>query len=187
MIFKQTYMSFRKAHSTQHALFKLLHSRQKELDSSSFIGTILMNLSKAYDCLPHDLIIAKFEGFGLIKNSLKLLLDYSDEWKQLVKIESSYSFWSDVKGDVLQGSILGPLLFNVFINCFFMFIEDCEICTFADGNTLYSDGMELSSILENLKHDMKIIWNLFRINSLKARPKKFQLWSLVKYNVIKWN
>ena len=187
MIFKQTYMSFRKAHSTQHALFKLLHSRQKELDSSSFIGTILMNLSKAYDCLPHDLIIAKFEGFGLIKNSLKLLLDYSDEWKQLVKIEFSCSFWSDVKGDVLQGSIVGPLLFNVFVNYFFMFIEGCEICTFTDGNTLYSDGMELSSILENLKHDMKIIWNLFRINSLKARPKKFQLWSLVKYNVIKWN
>ena len=52
---------FRKAHSTQHALFKLLHSWQKELDNAGFIGTILMDLSKAYDCLPHDHIIAKFE------------------------------------------------------------------------------------------------------------------------------
>ena len=50
---------FRKAHSTQHALFRLLQKWQKELDSSGIVGTILMDLSKAYDCLPHDLIIAK--------------------------------------------------------------------------------------------------------------------------------
>ena len=54
-----------------------------------------------------------------------------------------------------------------------MFIENCEICNFADDNTLYSGGMELSSILENLKHDTKILkW--FRINSLKANPREFQ-------------
>ena len=85
-------MSFRKAHSTQHALFKLLHSWQKELDSSSFIGTILMNLSKAYDCLPHDLIIAKFEAHGLSKSSPKLLLEYLEGRKQSVKIVTSCSF-----------------------------------------------------------------------------------------------
>ena len=67
---------FRKAHSTQHALFKLLHNFQKELDNLGFIDTILMDLSKAYDCLPHDLIIAKFEAYDVHKNSRKLLLDY---------------------------------------------------------------------------------------------------------------
>ena len=67
---------FRKAHSTQHALFKLLYSWQKELDNSGFIGIILMDLSKAYNCLPHDLIIAKFEAYDVHINSRKLLLDY---------------------------------------------------------------------------------------------------------------
>ena len=67
---------FRKVRSTQHALFKLLHSWQKELDNSGFIGIIPMDLSKADDCLSHNLIIAKFKAYGLIKNSLKLLLDY---------------------------------------------------------------------------------------------------------------
>ena len=56
---------FRKAHSTQHALFKLLQRWQKELDNSGLVGTIMMDLSKTYGCLPHDLIIAKFEAYGL--------------------------------------------------------------------------------------------------------------------------
>ena len=67
---------FRKAHSTQHDLFKLLQQCQKELDNSGLVGTILMDLSKAYGCLPHDLIIAKLEAYGLSKSSLSLLRDY---------------------------------------------------------------------------------------------------------------
>ena len=61
-----------------------------------------------------------------------------------------------------------------------MFIENCEICNFADDNTLYSSGIELSSILENLKHDTKTILKWFRINSLKANPGKFQFMILGK-------
>ena len=68
----------------------------------------------------------------------------------------SYSFYSDVKRDVPQGSILGSLLFDVVINDLFIFIENHEICNFADENTLYSGGMELSIILENLKHGIKL-------------------------------
>ena len=112
---------FRKTHSTQHDLFESLHSWQKELDNSGLIGTILMYLSKAYDCLHHDLVIAKFEAYGLRKNNLKLLLDHLEGRKQRVKIGSSCSFWSNVKRGATQGSILGPLLFNVFVNDLFMF------------------------------------------------------------------
>ena len=72
----QILCGFRKAHSTQHALFRLLQSWQRELDESGYVGTILMDLSKAYDCIPHQLLIAKLEAYGLHKNSLNLLADY---------------------------------------------------------------------------------------------------------------
>ena len=66
---------FRKAHSTQHVLFKLLQSLQQVLDNGGFIGRILMDLSKAFDCIPHNLLIAKLECYDVDKASLRLLLD----------------------------------------------------------------------------------------------------------------
>ena len=64
---------FRKAYSTQHTLFKFLQPCQEELDKSGFVGTILMDLSKAYDCLPHDLLVSKFEAYGIDKTGLNLI------------------------------------------------------------------------------------------------------------------
>ena len=66
-----------------------------------------------------------------------------------------------------------------------MFIENCEICNFADDITVYSCGIELSSVLENLKHDTRTILKWFRINLLKANPRKFQFMILVKKELIK--
>ena len=82
---------FRKTHSTQHALFRLIQSWQKELDESGFVGTILMDLSKAYDCLPHDLMVAKLEVYGLAKENLHLISDYLSYRKQRTKIGSACS------------------------------------------------------------------------------------------------
>ena len=82
---------FRKAHSTQHALFKLFQSWQKELDNGGFVGTILMDLSKVHDCIPHELLIAKLKCYGIGNGSLRLLLDYLTNRKQRTKIGSSFS------------------------------------------------------------------------------------------------
>ena len=99
---------FCKVHSTQHALFKLLQAREKELDNSGFIGIILMDLSKAYDCLPHDLLIAKLGAYGLDRSNLRLLKNYLNSHKQRTKDGSSYSKSSEIKHGILQSSILGP-------------------------------------------------------------------------------
>ena len=83
--------------------------------TGQFIGTILMDLSKAYDCLPQDLLIVKLGAYGLDRSSLRLLKGYINSRTQRTKVGSSYSRCSKIKYRNLQGSILGPLLFNIFI------------------------------------------------------------------------
>ena len=75
-----------------------------------------MDVSKAYDCLPHDLLITKLEAYGLENGSLNFLLDYLSFRKQRTKVGSDYSKWSNIRRGIPQESILGLLLFSIFIN-----------------------------------------------------------------------
>ena len=76
--------------------------------------------------------------------------------------------------------MLGPLLFNIFINDLFLFIEKTNICNFADNNTIYSCNNKLQTVLKNLKHDMINVSKYFKVNSMKSNPKKFQFMILGK-------
>ena len=144
-----------------------------------------MDLSKAYDCLPHDLMVAKLEAYGISKESLQLISDYLSYRKQRTKIGSAYSDWANVIRGIPQGSILGPLLFNIFINDIFLVVEKSDICNFADDNTLYSHGSNLPLILNNLEHDMRNLLYWFKINSLKTNPGKLQFMILGKKKRLK--
>ena len=138
---------FRKGYSTQYALINLIQKWQKCLDASEgIVGTLLMDLSKAYDCVNHDLTIAKLEAYGVGKNSLRLIQNYPSQRQQRVKVGSSFSEWLEIILGIPQGSILGPILFNVFINDLLLFIKETDICNFADDTTLYVCGRELDSI-----------------------------------------
>ncbi len=87
---------FRKGYSTQHALISLLEKWKYELDKKGFAGAVLMDLSKAFDCLNHDLLIAKLHAYGFSMSSLKLIMSYlKDRWQQ-TKINSSFSSWSEL-------------------------------------------------------------------------------------------
>ena len=100
-------------------------------------------------------------------------MDYFNFIKQRTKVGSSYSEWSEIKHGILQGSLLGPLLFNILMSDLFFVIEKSDICSFEDDNTLYSCGANLKTVLENLKHDARKLLYWFKINSIKVNPQNF--------------
>ena len=111
---------------------------------------------------------------------LRLLMDYLNSRKQRKKVGSFYSKWSEIKGRIPQSSILGPLLFNIFMNDLFFVIEKSDSCDFADDNTLYSCGANLKTVLENLEYDAYKLLYWYKINSMKVNPEKFQFIILSK-------
>jgi len=134
-----------------------------------------MDLSKAYDCIPHDLIIAKLSAYGVDNFSLSFIYNYLSNRKQRVKINDSFSDYVTTSLGVPQGSILGPLIFNIFINDLLFFPRKSDLCNFADDNSLYASAKLLCHLISILKQDIDDILFWFKINQMVANPAKFQV------------
>ena len=119
-------------------------------------GGLLTDLSKAFDCLPHDLLIAKLHAYGLDMPSLELLHFYLTKRRQRVKIDNTYSSWSGILFGVPQGSILGPPLFNIFLWDLFLFVPEIGIATYADDNTLHATNKHVETL--HLGSDTLLKW-----------------------------
>ena len=136
-IFSKYQCGFRKGFSTQQCLLAMLEKWKRSVDNSKMFGALLTNLSKAFDCLDHELLIAKLNAYGFSLTALKLVHNYLSNRKQRTKINSTHSSLLEILFGVSQGSILGPLLFNIFLIDLFFIIEDTDIASYADGNTSY--------------------------------------------------
>ena len=166
---------YRKGFSTEQALLSLTENWKLLLDKQGYGGAVLMDLSKAFDTLNHDLLIAKLHAYGFDKSSLKLVKSYLTNRWQRTKINMSFSSWSELLKGVPQGSILGPLLFNIYINDLFLIIKNTDICNYADDTTLYTQGMDLNELLINLEHDSTLLVQWFEENYMKLNKEKCHL------------
>jgi hypothetical protein len=138
-----------------------LEEGKQALDCNEYIVSILMDLSKAFDCLLHDILICKLSAYGLSDNATKLLLSYLVNRKQQIKIGNIVSTWANIQKGVLQGSILGLLLFNVFINDIFYFIKHCDLYNYADDNTLSFHSPNFDEVVNVLQQESNILINWF--------------------------
>ena len=133
-----------------------------------------MELSKTLDAMDHDLLIAKLGAYGFQKDALVFMKSYFTNRQRLVRVDSNFIMWEEIISGVLQGSILGPLLFNIFLNDLFLFVENSDLSNYADDNTLYSSGNDLEKVKQTLRQDFEIVTKWFYENYMVLNSDKYR-------------
>ena len=153
----------------------MLEKWKRSIDRGKVFSALLTDLSKAFDCLNHELLIAKLTAYGLSLPALRLIHDYSLNRKQRTRINNSYSTWMEIVFGVPQGSILGPLLFNIFLADLFFIINSMDIANYADDNTSYATANDIESLIASLEEASKSLFTWFDNNLMKSNADKCHL------------
>ena len=126
-----------------------------------------MDLSKAFDCIPHDLLIAKLHAYGFSLKTVTFIYLYLKRRKQKVKVNNVLSDFLTLLSGVPQGSILSPILFNIFLNDLLSTLKLSDFFNFADDNTI-------SATADNIDHESELVVKWFTENQMIVNPDKFQ-------------
>ena len=141
-------------------------------DNNKAFGALLMDLTKAFACLSHDLLIAKLHAYGLDLASLKVLQDYLTNRKQRAKVDSFYSSWKKILSGLPQGSILGPLLFNIFMCDMFLLLKTTSFAGCADGNTPFVVREITTNVIKALEDIGENLIKWFSDSQMKLNTDK---------------
>ena len=150
----------------------MIEKWRRNLDQGGICGALFTDLSKAFDCLVHNFLLAKLEVYGFTYESLKLINSYLTDRKHRMKVNSSYSSFLDLLIGVSQGSILGPLLFNIYISNLFLFLDDNNVASYADDTTLYAMKENTLQVLKEIEDKSVCVFNSFSAKHFKTNPKK---------------
>ena len=142
----------------------MIESWKAKLNNRSKVGVIIMDLSVVFDSLNYDLLLAKLEAYGLDNNAVNLMRCYLTNRLQRCKINNPFSKRAKMSAAAPRGSILGPLLFNIFINNIFAFLPKYEQADYADDSTMYSSDKRVSTIIDSLSHEFTILSQKFYNN-----------------------
>ena len=153
----------------------MLETWKRSVDKGKAFGALLTDLSKGFDCLDHELLTAKLNAYGFSLPALLLINEYLSNRKQRIKILNTYSTWLDIIFEVPQGSILGPLLFNVFLADLFFTVNDIDIASYADYNTPYMIANNVDDLIASLEHASSRLFKWLKSNLFKRNADKCHL------------
>ena len=171
---------FRKNYNTQYCLTYMLEKLKSTLVKGKHVGGVFMDLSKAFDKINHDLLIAKLRAYGFSNNALLFMFSYLKNRSQRVSINSSFSIWEEITAGVAQGSLLGPLLSNIFLNDIFYLKNRSSLSQYADDNVLYAFGYNLEEVKQNLSQDPLKLSEWYHENCMILNPEKYHYMCLGK-------
>ena len=172
LILSPSLSAYRRGYSCESVLLPLIEDWRFALDKRCVVGAVIMDLSKAFDMIPHNLLLAKLAAYGISSSSLVLLQDYLRGRSQRVKIEDVTSDVLPISKGVPQGSVLGPLFFNIFLNDLFYVIKRAKLSNYADDNQIYFCDRDPQVVKTVINDELALACKWFDDNKLVLNPTK---------------
>ena len=141
-------------HSTETAVTYFADEILMNMDKGLVTGSVFIDLAKAFDTVDHDILLSKLEYYGVCDESLPWFKNYFTGRKQFVHIDSHTSEELAITSGVPQGSILGPLLFIVYINALPLCVKLCSVDMYADDTVLYLAGPTVHNLIFYINQDL---------------------------------
>ena len=163
---------FQKGKSTEMALIILLDKITEALDQGKYVIGVFLDFSKAFDTVDHSILLQKLERYGICGLYLDWFKDYLSNRKQCVTYNGCQSSYQTIKCGVPQGSILGPLLFLLYINDLSTVSNACFSILFADDTNMFITGRNINEMCQQLNEDLKNIQNWLCCNKLSLNILK---------------
>lgn len=168
---------FRSGRSTQTALLKVTEDMRKTLDDGEVTILTLLDFSKAFDSVDHDILIAKCRNIGFSEPTLSWISKYFENRRQIVVVGDEVSSINNITRGVPQGSVLGPLFFLIYVNDLHNALSSCQYHLYADDLQIYISGKlcEISSLIHRTNCNLASLHKWSMQNGLLLNPKKSQL------------